>query len=99
MAVSLYLIPITMISVVFIYKNFTGENLLALDIVAFFLTISIAQYVFVRILKNFKPSTLGIVLSLIFVVLIITAFALFSHFPPAEPDIFIDPMTGRYGIN
>jgi hypothetical protein len=99
MAVSLYLIPITMISVVFIYKNFTGENLLALDIVAFFLTITIAQYVFAQILKNFRPSTPAIILSLIFVVLIITAFALFSHFPPAEPDIFIDPTTGRYGIN
>jgi hypothetical protein len=99
MAVSLYLIPITMISVVFIYKNFTGENLLALDIVAFFLTITIAQYVSTQILKNLEPSTLLIILSLIFVALIISAFALFSHFPPAEPDIFIDPTTGRYGIN
>lgn len=96
--VALYSIPISMIGLVFLYKSFTRRNILWIDISVFALIIVCAQVLFVQILRELTPSTLTIALSTVFLVGLLASFLLFTMRPPAEPDVFIDPLTSKHGL-
>lgn len=97
--VSLYSVPITMIGTVFIYKNITKRNVLWLDIAAFAIAIAVAQVIFVLLLQQLSPDPTTVALSAIYLTGLIVAFLVFTLRPPSEPDIFVDPLTKRYGVS
>ncbi|UVE94989.1 DUF6512 family protein [Dietzia sp. B32] len=96
--VALYSIPVTMIGVVFAYKAVAGRNVLWVDIAVFGLCIALAQAIFVSLLNGLEADVLVVVLSVFYLVGIIAAYLVFTLRPPAEPDVFIDPITNRYGV-
>ncbi len=96
--ISLYSIPITMVGTVFLYKFFLKRNVLWIDIATFFLVITVAQVIFVNLLGEMDPSASTIVLSSIFLIGLVTAFLAFTVHPPKEPDVFIDPLNLKYGL-
>ncbi len=96
--VSLYVIPILMITIVYNYKHYTKKNILTLDIVTFFIVIVITQLVFNMILKQFSADVSSIFLSSLFLIFIVVAFVNYTKNPPSDPNIFKDPLTNKYGI-
>ena len=96
---ALYSVPVTMIAIVFGYKSLTGRNVLWIDILAFFLTIALSLAVFVLLAVEVAASSWTIALSVFFLTLLGIAFARFTHTPPDEPDLFIDPLNAKYGID
>jgi hypothetical protein len=97
-AVALYTIPITMVGLIYIYKGVTGRNVLWVDIVAFVVVIVIAQATFVLLFEDLNPTTPTVVLAACFVAAMFGPLLRFTHRPPPEPDIFIDPLTNEYGL-
>lgn len=97
--IALYTVPVTMIAVVFVYKSFTRRNVLWLDILAFFATIAVALMVFALIASELLASGWTIALSVLFLIALGVAFARYTLVPPAEPDLFIDPLNERYGLD
>ena len=98
-AVALYSLPISMIGIVFLYKSITRRNVLWLDIAAFFVIIAIAQTLFVLMLQELSPSWVTVALAGIFLVGLVIAFFRFTLRPPSEPDVFIDPLNQKYGLD
>lgn len=96
--IALYSVPVSMIAMVFAYKYFTKKNVLALDIIAFLLTIVVAQVISSLMLSELNPSLWSIGLSCIFLFIIMLAFMIFTKHPPKEPDLFKDPITSKYGL-
>jgi hypothetical protein len=97
MTVALYSVPISIVAIVFGYKEIVGHNILAADIATFFVAVAIAQVLFVRILRELEPGKITITISVFFLIALLVAFASFTNWPPAEPDLFIDPLNGGYG--
>lgn len=95
--VALYSIPISMIAMVFGYKAIARKNILILDISAFFISVATAQILFVQLLTELEPGTLTTAISSIFMLVLLFSFSIFTHKPPVEPDIFLDPTNDTYG--
>ncbi len=96
--IALYSIPITMVGLVYLYKFVTRRNILWLDIAVFLVVIAIAQTVFVLILGELAATAVTISLSVVFLVGLLIAFSHFTHHPPPEPDVFVDPLVQDYGL-
>lgn len=96
--VAIYSLPISMIGIVWLYKSFTKRNILWLDITVFAIVIVLAQFIFIQLLQQLQADRLTIILSIPYLLGIIGAFLRFSLRPPAEPDVFVDPITDEYGI-
>ncbi len=96
--VALYSLPVSMIGLVFLYKRFTRRNLLWLDIAVFFVIIAIAQTLFVLTLQQLAATWVTIALASAFLAGLVVAFLRFTLHPPEEPDMFVDPIAGAYGL-
>ena len=96
--VALYSIPVTMIAVVFLYKRITRRNILWIDIFVFFLTIGLALIIFALLAVELDASGWTIGLSAVFLLVLGSAFARYTVSPPQEPDIFVDPLNSKYGL-
>ena len=88
-----------MVGLVFGYKMIAGRNILALDIGVFFLVITLGQILFVLVLQELTASPVTIALSAVFLVGLLAAFGRFTANPPAEPDVFVDPINRKYGLS
>lgn len=88
-----------MVGIVFLYKAATTRNVLWLDISTFFVIILIAQTLFVSFLEQLEPTWLTVILSAIFLAGLLIAFLRFTLWPPREPDLFIDPISDKYGLH
>ena len=97
--IALYSIPISMVGLVFAYKTLTKRNILWIDITVFFMTIAIAQTLFVLVLDQLRPTLATIIVAVFFLLGLIVAFGLFTLRPPREPDPFIDPLNQKYGLS
>lgn len=97
--IALYSLPISMVGLVFLYKSITKRNVLWLDIGAFAVIIVIAQALFVLTLTELAPSWATVTLACLFLAGLMIAFLRFTLKPPLEPDIFIDPITLKYGLH
>jgi hypothetical protein len=97
--VALYSLPISMLGIVFLYKSITKRNVLWLDIAVFFVIIAIAQTLFVLMLQELSPSWATVALAGIFLAGLVIAFFRFTLRPPNEPDVFIDPLNQKYGLD
>jgi hypothetical protein len=96
--IALYSIPVSMVGLVFLYKSVTDRNILWLDISIFFVSIAIAQSIFVLVLGQLAPTSGTVVMSSLFLLGLIVAFLLFTFRPPREPDVFLDPIKKDYGL-
>ncbi|MCH6231243.1 DUF6512 family protein [Microbacterium sp. CFH 31415] len=97
--IALYAIPVTMIAVVFGYKQLIRRNLLWIDILAFFLTVAVSLAVFALIATELAASGWTIGLSGLFLLVLGVAFTRYTLSPPEEPDVFVDPLNKRYGLH
>jgi Family of unknown function (DUF6512) len=95
--VGIYLMPITIVILYYVYTAILGHGLLAVDIAIFVLAVIVGQLVSYRLLmasplsgwlSRFAPVAL-VVLGVLFI--------LFTFYPPHNP-LFRDPVTGGYGI-
>lgn len=96
--ISLYAIPITMVGIVFLYKFFLKRNVLWIDIATFFVVILVSQVIFTSLLVDINPSISTIILSSLFLIALLSAFLVFTLHPPKEPDVFVDPLNLKYGL-
>ena len=97
--IALYAIPVSMIGIVFLYKAITKRNYVWLDILVFAVVIVLAQAIFVLLLAELDAGVGTIVIAGCFLAGLLTAFLRFTLRPPREPDVFIDPLSGRYGLS
>ncbi len=97
--VALYSLPVSMIGMVWLYKYWTKKNLLWLDITVFAIVIALAQFIFVQTLSQLQADRVTVLLAVPYLIGILVAFWRFSLRPPAEPDLFVDPITDEYGID
>ena len=96
--VALYTIPVAMIGLVYLYKHLLGRNVLWLDIAIFALVIAVAQVVFTELLAGLRATPLTIGIAALFLAGLVASFLRFTLRPPAEPDVFVDPLTREYGL-
>lgn len=97
--IALYSLPISMVGIVYLYKLVTRRNVLWIDIASFFVIIAIAQALFVLVLQELAASAATVALAGVFLVGLVLAFLRFTLRPPLEPDVFIDPINKKYGLN
>lgn len=97
-AIALYVIPVSMITIVFAYKQLTKRNILWVDIAAFFVTVALSLVVFALIATELVASGATIALGVLFLVVLCGAFVRYTLRPPSEPDVFVDPTNARYGV-
>lgn len=97
--IALYSLPISMVGLVFLYKMITKRNVLWLDIGIFFVIIALAQTLFIVVLEQLAATSVTIVLAALFLAGLIAAFLRFTLRPPQEPDVFVDPITQKYGMH
>lgn len=96
--IALYSIPVSMIGLVFAYKHFTKKNILYLDILAFLLSIALAQIISALMLVQLDANIWTTVISALFFFILAIPLLLFTLSPPKEPDFFKDPTNGEYGL-
>ncbi len=96
--ISLYSIPVSMIAIVFTYKQFTKKNVLFLDIFSFLLSVALAQIISSLILIQLNANLWTVAVSALFLLIIVTSFVLFTLYPPKETDYFKDPISDKYGL-
>lgn len=96
--IALYSIPISLITLVFAYKNFTKKNILFLDIFSFLLSVTLAQVVSSLILRQLDANLWTLVISIFFFFIIVASFISFTLRPPKETDYFKDPISKKYGL-
>ena len=92
-----YIIPIIIIVVYYLLEATIGDHGVWIDIALFISAILISQVFSYRIITSHKDYGYLRVLSYVLLLLIVTAFSLFTFFPP-HLDLFKDPATGAYGI-
>lgn len=97
--IALYSIPISMIGSVWAYKAIVGRNIVWVDIGMFAVSIVMAQAIFVGVFRGLDADALVVVISVIYLAGIVGAYAVFTLKPPSEPDLFIDPITEKYGLD
>jgi len=96
--VALYSIPVGMVGLVFLYKAVTGRNVLWLDLLVFAAVIVLAQVIFVQFVQHLEATGTMVALAVAYLLGLVVAFLRFTIHPPREPDVFIDPITGGYGL-
>ena len=94
---SLYVMPLCIIGIFYAYTTITGTESLSADIATFIGSVAIGQFVGYRIMikaplpsKLYKASIAGIISLGI-------TYALLTFYPPHLP-LFLNPVTGTYGI-
>ena len=97
--VAIYSLPVSMIGIVWLYKALTKRNILWIDIAVFCAVIVLAQFIFVQQLQQLQADRLTVALSVPYLLGILGALWRFSLRPPTEPDVFVDPISERYGID
>lgn len=96
--VALYAVPVTMVALVYGYKRATKRNVLWVDILAFLVTMALSMTVFVRLCRELAASRPTNAIALAYLAVIVFAFATYSLRPPADPDLFRDPLSQEYGL-
>lgn len=92
-----YIIPIVIIVVYYLLEATMGHHAVWIDITLFVVSILISQWFSYTIITSSNDYSNLKVPSYILLLLILTAFSLFTFFPP-HLELFRDPPTGTYGI-
>lgn len=98
-AITFYTGIILIIVLFYTYMGITGKHSLVIDLLIFFISVVVSQWIGYQILgsdKSFgKECNLIAVLAILMLIL---AFTVFTFRPPHLP-LFQDPITGTYGIS
>jgi hypothetical protein len=92
-----YIIPIVISIVYYLLEATLGKHSVWIDIALFIAAILISQWFSYKIITSYKNYSRFNALSIMFIVLIIAAFSLFTYYPP-KLELFKNPQTGGYGI-
>ncbi|MGE5379465.1 MAG: DUF6512 family protein [Methylocystaceae bacterium] len=95
--VSFYCTLAFIVLLVNIYTAILGRHLLPVDISIFCLAVALGQLVSFLVLEHRSFCVTANLFSLCLLVLILSAFSVFTFYPPDLP-LFIDPKTGLKGI-
>ncbi len=96
-AASLYIMPAAIIILFYTYTGILGHNVLIIDILIFIISVLLGQYASYKIQTTQSPATSNCCLSIAAILLAVAAFSLFTFYPP-HLNLFLDPVTGGYGI-
>ena len=94
---ALYIIPIVIIGVYYLLEATVGEHIFWIDIALFIAAIFLSQWFSYKTITSHKDYSNLKTPSYVLLLLIFTAFSLFTFFPP-NMELFRDPATGAYGI-
>lgn len=96
-AIGIYLMPIAIVAIFYSYTAVVGHEILAVDILTFFVAVAIGQLASYKILmmRQWPKWTVGVGLAM--VVLLAITFGVFTFYPP-HLGIFRDVVSGGYGI-
>lgn len=90
---TLVLIP----AIFYSYSYFSKKSILVVDILSFFVAVGLAMFFACQIFKvNSLPAAFNII-GIVGILLFVTAFAAFTHFPPKN-FLFRDPISNKYGF-
>ena len=95
--ISFTLIGLLITGLFYAYTILTGLESLAIDISIFFVAIAVAQIISYRIMIIKRYHRVLNVIGVILILVNLIAFSLLSYFPLKYP-IFLDPVSGGYGI-
>jgi hypothetical protein len=95
-AVSIYLMPLIIVSSFYMYRAFSEENLV-LDILIFILAVAIGQLTSYKLMNWKEKSKICTKTSIIALILLASLFIIFTFYPPQLP-IFQDSISRGYGI-
>jgi hypothetical protein len=95
---ALWISPLAISSLFYLYTGALGIESPLLDIVFFLLSITLSQFLALHIYKFAVPKPWCTFVSIAVVALLTVAFIVYTFTPPHIP-LFQDPVTGTYGIN
>ncbi len=95
--VNLYLTPIIIGVLFYLYTSIIGTNKLFIDILIFIIAIAVGQLTSCKIMSADPLPNIYRSISLVALFILIVMFLTFTYYPPHLP-IFMDPNTGEYGI-
>lgn len=96
--VSVYLMVSIIPAIFYSYTAFTGDSIFAVDFSSFIFAVIIGQIASYKILTFRVLSRKLVPISLVLFVVLLVMFVAFTFYPP-QLDIFLDPVTGGYGIS
>jgi hypothetical protein len=96
-ALSVYLMPILIVIFFYSYTGILGYNLLAIDISTFIVSVAIGQVASYKIMNRPEFSQKWGMISLSAIAILVSAFIIFTFWPPRN-FLFLDPVSGGYGI-
>lgn len=95
--VAMYFAPILILLIFYGYTAILGTNYLPLDIGTFIVAVIIAELVAKWIIKKTEFSCRWNIVFQALIILIVVLFMIFTFYPPHNI-LFLDPVTGSYGI-
>lgn len=96
-ALSVYLMPVLIVTFFYSYAGILGYNLLAFDISTFIVSVAVGQMAGYKIMARPEFSRKWEKVSFLSVALLVSAFIIFTFWPPHN-FFFLDPVSGGYGI-
>jgi hypothetical protein len=96
-AASIYLMPAVIVALFYAYTTATGIESLVADIMIFIGAIALGQLTSYKILTRPKLRNRCNIAALAGIVSLGVVYAVFTFYPPRLP-IFLDPVSGTYGI-
>jgi hypothetical protein len=94
----LYLIPISIVILYYLYTSVVGHHILFMDILIFVLSVVGAQYMSYRILLTEHHYPVANAIAVLLIIISVAAFSLLSYHP-LKSSFFRDQTTGQYGIS
>ncbi len=95
--IGIYVMPAIIVFNFYTYTIFTGDSILAIDILSFVIAIFVGQIVSYRSWRLLRLPGIFNWVALAMLIIAAVLFAIFTFYPP-KVSIFQDPVTGGYGI-
>jgi hypothetical protein len=96
-AIGAYIMPLVIVAIFYSYTAFTGDSILAVDLLSFVIAVVIGQIVSYKLWSSLRLSSVVNWLGLAMLVIGALLFVVFTFYTPAV-GIFQDPVTSGYGI-
>lgn len=96
-AVSIYVIPIAIVGLFYLYTAILGYDTLVMDILIFVIAVILGQLASYKLLMSSDLPQWWNKVSFVAIIVILVLFMVFTFYPP-HLSLFQDPITGGYGI-
>lgn len=95
--IGIYLIPVSIVLLFYLYNFILGHGLLIIDILIFLVAIIIGQWASYKFLTKSPLPQIYNKIAIAALIALFVVFVVFTFYPP-HLGIFMDPITGTYGI-